>query len=257
MSLENDLLTTMEIPKELLEYLPFLIEDLWELGSTPKIILRLLRELKIKSGKIKVLELGCGKGGIIVRIAKELGWQVCGIDGMSKFLEYAQKKAQEFKVADLCHFELEDIRDAVKNKRDFDVVILASVGFIFGDVRATIREIRKTIKTGGYIVIDDGFLRKTTHFDYPGYSNYQTYEKTIKELQFFGDKIIKEEKLAVKQMRSINKKYMQVITKQARTLEKEHPELNKGLKKYLDEQAYVCGMINEYFGGAVWILRKG
>ena len=47
---------------ELIPYLPYLLQDLWELGSSPKDMVHLISKNIITSEKTKVLDLACGKG---------------------------------------------------------------------------------------------------------------------------------------------------------------------------------------------------
>ena len=47
---------------ELIPYLPYLLQDLWELGSSPKDMVHLISKNIIISEKTKVLDLACGKG---------------------------------------------------------------------------------------------------------------------------------------------------------------------------------------------------
>ncbi|HRS21797.1 MAG TPA: class I SAM-dependent methyltransferase, partial [Clostridia bacterium] len=65
---------------ELIPYLPYLLQDLWELGSDPKEIIGLIRKNIQKVKDLKILDLACGKGAASVKLAKELGCNVQGID---------------------------------------------------------------------------------------------------------------------------------------------------------------------------------
>ncbi|HNT04445.1 MAG TPA: class I SAM-dependent methyltransferase, partial [Bacillota bacterium] len=65
---------------ELIPYLPYLLQDLWELGSDPKEIIKLIRKNIRKVKDLKILDLACGKGAVSVKLAKELGCHVQGID---------------------------------------------------------------------------------------------------------------------------------------------------------------------------------
>ena len=47
---------------ELIPYLTYLLQDLWELGSSPKDMVHLISKNIIISEKTKVLDLACGKG---------------------------------------------------------------------------------------------------------------------------------------------------------------------------------------------------
>jgi len=51
---------------ELIPYLPYLLQDLWELGSSPKDILEMITKHIPVSKETKVLDLACGKGAAVL-----------------------------------------------------------------------------------------------------------------------------------------------------------------------------------------------
>jgi len=102
---------------ELLPFLPYLLQDFWELGSDPDVMADMIGKHISISDKTRVLDLACGKGAVSVKVAHKLRVKVKGIDLMPEFIEYARQKANEFDVDDLCEFVLGDINEAVKVKR--------------------------------------------------------------------------------------------------------------------------------------------
>lgn len=58
------------------------------------------------------------------------------------------------KASDLCTFIEQDILTYVIDKHNFDIVILASLGGIFGSNKNTIEKLRTQVRPGGYIIID-------------------------------------------------------------------------------------------------------
>ena len=99
---------------ELLPFLPYLLQDFWELGSEPEVMVGLVGKHVDLSEDTRVLDLACGKGAVSVRLAQKLGVKVKGIDLLPAFLEEARQKAEEFQVGDLCEFVLGDSNEAVK-----------------------------------------------------------------------------------------------------------------------------------------------
>lgn len=61
---------SLETNERLLSYLPFLLQDLWALGSSIEEIIKLVGDLKLLSGQTKVLDLGCGKEAVSIQIAR-------------------------------------------------------------------------------------------------------------------------------------------------------------------------------------------
>jgi 2-polyprenyl-3-methyl-5-hydroxy-6-metoxy-1,4-benzoquinol methylase len=142
---------------ELIPYLPYLLQDLWELGSSPKDMLDLItRHLRV-SKQTKVLDLACGKGAVSIHLARRLGCLVKGIDIIPEFIGFAINKAQEFGVEELCEFKVGDITESVKTEKDYDIVIYGAVGNVLGNWEETITLLKNTVKKGGYIIIDDAY----------------------------------------------------------------------------------------------------
>ena len=111
----------------LFPYLAYLLQDLWEIGSFPGTIIQVIKTHNLHHhGPFTVLDLGCGKGAVSISIAKELGWNIHGIDAMPEFIDEAQEFAKAHHVKHLCFFEVADIRQRVKTLKGYDFVILGS-----------------------------------------------------------------------------------------------------------------------------------
>ena len=64
-SLEESVVIAMDgSDPELFPFLPYIMQDLWEIGSDPETIIRLIRKHADKPAGMKVLDLGCGKGAV-------------------------------------------------------------------------------------------------------------------------------------------------------------------------------------------------
>ena len=111
----------------LLPFLPYLLQDLWALGSAPKDIIQLLSDHVRVLAKSRVLELACGKGAVAVHVTKTFGCQVKGIDLIPEFIEYARQKAVEYGVAQNCEFVAADINEAIGSEYGYDIVMMLAV----------------------------------------------------------------------------------------------------------------------------------
>ena len=120
-SIEESVVIAMDgSDKELFPFLQNVLQDLWEIGTDPDAIIRLISNHFEKYVDLKVLDLGCGKGAVSVKLSQKLGCTCYGIDAIPEFVEFAQQKAIVFKVNRLCTFETGDIREKVKHLTGYD-----------------------------------------------------------------------------------------------------------------------------------------
>lgn len=254
--IEKSISNFWEVDKHLLPYMPFLLQDLWALGSSVDYINDIVGSLNLHPNLKNVLDLGCGKGAVSIRIASEFGFQVVGIDVMAEFLEDARKKAIENDVSHLCLFINQDIMEYVSVEHGFDLVILASLGGIFGSFKNTIAKLRTQVRSGGYMLVDDGYLRESVSMNRKGYEHYRNHEDTIKELTAFNDILLEEINTTALSLK-INHEYLNAIRKRGSELIDEHPELEDDIKSYIHLQAEECDLIKNHIEGALWLLQKG
>jgi cyclopropane fatty-acyl-phospholipid synthase-like methyltransferase len=150
--------------KELLPFIPFLLQDLWEIGSSPEIINQLLLNHNCVDKQSKVLDLGCGKGAISVNMAKQFGCQVLGIDAMPKFIEEANYWSDKFHQSHLCTFEVDDIRQKTSELINFELIVLGSIGPVFGNIEITLNSVKSSLVANGYVILDDGYIPEDGDF---------------------------------------------------------------------------------------------
>jgi len=150
--------------RDILPYLPYILQDFWEIGSDPNIIISLIRKHMSNINNLKVLDLGCGKGAVSVSIAKQLNCECYGIDAIPDFISFSISKADEYAVGNLCKFEVGDIREKVKTLDKYDVVILGAVGQVFGNYFDTLSILNNNLNEGGILIIDDGYIEEDSCF---------------------------------------------------------------------------------------------
>lgn len=240
---------------ELIPFIPYLLQDLFELGSSPKIIIELLKSVDLKEDSI-VLDLACGKGAVSIQIAKSLGFSCKGIDLFKPFVEFANNKAVEEGVKHLCRFEVNDIKTAVQNERNYDVVILASAETLLGEIHNTIGELRNCIRNGGFIIYDGSYLNDESSLKNPDYFVIKNYNTTIKQLTSFGDVIINEVVIPLDETISIDKMFTEVIRERANELAEKYPDRKKLFCDYVKKQEEECSIIETDITGCVWCIRK-
>jgi cyclopropane-fatty-acyl-phospholipid synthase len=132
---------------------------------------RALREAGVAAGS-RVLEIGCGWGGLAEVAARDFAAHVTGVTLSSEQLDYAQTRLKRAGLADLADLRFQDYRDIPDGPFDAIVSIemFEAVGRAYwGDFFATLRD---QLKPGGRACIqtitiaDDLFdrYRKSTDF---------------------------------------------------------------------------------------------
>jgi SAM-dependent methyltransferase len=253
-NIEQSISDSLETSSYMLPYIPYLLQDLWALGSSVEIILKVIEELRLPK-TARILDLGCGKGAVSIQIASRFGFHVTGIDAMEPFLRDAIRKAEEFNVSNLCEFIKADILNYTLNKHNFDIVILASLGGVLGSLRNTIARLRMQVKNNGCIIIDDGYLKQSDHLNRKGYERCLNHKQTLDELISFGDILLKEINTDDVSL-EINEEYTALIKKRGEELIASNPEMKDEINNYILTQEEECKFLDDEIGGAVWVLKK-
>jgi len=235
---------------EMIPYLPYLLQDLWELGSSPEDITELFLKYFDENSKLRVLDLACGKGAVSVKLAKNCGCRIKGIDLLPEFIAYAKVKATEFGVEKFCEFTVGDINEAVELERDYDVVIMGAAGDILGNPGETMEKLKKTIKQGGLIIIDDAYARKEESEIYHTREEWQAY------IEKAGLKKIDERFIADDELRAVNDAQQPLIQKRAEELKSKYPDKAPLFNGYIRSQLAECAELENEIVGVLLLLKK-
>lgn len=246
---------SLDATPELLPYLPELLADVAQLGSSPEVIVDLLRPLELPRRGALALDLGCGKGVVALTLAKELGLRVLGIDLFEPFVLEARALASQLGVADLCRFEHADLRDTLEKARNFDVLIYASLG-VLGRHDEAVGALRRAVRPGGYLVIDDAYLAELLQLDQPGYHHYASRIEIRRRLTAHGDRILSEVILPQEGLAKENRRTTELIRRRAERLAAEHPDDAELLLGYVERQERECELLETHTVGAVWLLER-
>ena len=180
-SLEESVVYAMDgSDVELFPFIPYILQDFWEIGADPKIIVKLIAKYTNSQKNLKVLDMGSGKGAVSINIAAKLGFECLGIDAIPDFIVIARQKASEFHVSHLCHFEVGDIRKKVNKLGCFDIIVLGSIGPVLGNWYKTLTILSPLLKDDGMIIIDDGYIEDGSDFTYPQVQKKQEIIDQIK-----------------------------------------------------------------------------
>lgn len=236
--------TTAIIP-----YLPYLLQDLWEMGSSPKEINDLISTHIPVNEKTRILDLACGKAAVSIHLAKAFGCQVKGIDIVPEFIAYAVKKANVYGVDSLCQFEVQDINKSVENERGYDIVVLAAIGDVLGNILETITKLKGTVHKNGYLLIDDAFSNQD------GHKTYFSQEQWLSAFRDAGVRLIAEKTIDDQTMESVNQYNQTYIVKRAHELQKLHPDQADLFADYIQRQQAECEQLQNDVTGVIWLLQ--
>ncbi len=116
-------------------YLPYILQDIWQIGASPDLIIQVLRRRLPRKAGFRLLDLGCGKGAVSIPVAAAFDCSCLGIDAVEAFVAEARARAAEHGVDARCRFEVGDIREVIKGLAGFDVIVLGArfTGPFLGD----------------------------------------------------------------------------------------------------------------------------
>ena len=111
----------------------------------------IIKKLNIKNGQ-KILEVGCGWGGMAFEIARQKGCEVKGISLSKNQINYCKKKAKELNLDNQVSFELADYREVEgEYDRIYSVGMFEHVGKKFYNV--FFKSINKLLKNDGLFLL--------------------------------------------------------------------------------------------------------
>jgi len=243
---------------DLLPFLPYLLQDFWELGSDPDLMADVINRYISIYDKTRILDLACGKGAVTVKVAQKLQVRVKGIDLMPEFLEYAMKKAKEFEVESLCEFALGDINEAVKIEKDYDCVVFGAAGVeVLGSPADALNKLKATVKPGGYILIEEGYIsnedkRKDLRYNADAYYTLPYWTELFKDA---GLELV-ESALGHSEGNLNADTGMAAITMRANELIAKHPDKKELFEGYVRNQRNEYADIGDSLVTVTWVLRK-
>ena len=235
-------------------YLAYLLQDLWELGTPVNGIIDLIKKHNLhRQGNISVLDLGCGKGAVSVNLAREFGCRCHGIDGLPEFIDESIRRANEYGVQPLCRFETGDIRKIKPGKELYDLIILGSVGWIFGNPRDTLSGLVKFLKSGGYMLIADSYLPDKSIFKHPQYFRRQEIAAAIEQNRLeIRDEHFDDPSALVDE----NDRMYELIEARVRELSDSYPQKRDLFERYLRAQQAEIDVLEREVTGVTWLLKK-
>lgn len=245
---------SMEADRHLLPLLPELLADLQALGTLTKHVVSALDAVGIEPGAA-VLDLGCGKGAVAVVLADTFDVQIEGIDAFAPFLESARTLAAERGVQSRCVFRQDDIRNYLGTSATYDAVLLLGIGPVSGNHQETMGDLRRLVRPGGYIVIEDVFLADDVA-PLPENDGYVHHAEMLRRLTAHGDVLRQEVVYTAEETRAMNEKNTALIRRRARQLIEKHPDQADAIEAYVHGQEHESDVLGTELICAVWVLER-
>jgi SAM-dependent methyltransferase len=228
----------------LLEHLPYLLQDLYELGSDAKEIANLLSCYTPLKTSARVLDLGCGKGAVAIEVAKTFGCPVVGVDLMPAFIAEARQMARKEDVEHLCSFTVGDISEWVKHTQKYDVVIYGAVGEVLGTQRELLTALHPI---ANYMIIDDAYSID----EKSGNGLNQWYQAFIDcSFDIIAEVIADRDKT-----NAINQRNQEQIEMRAEQLSRTYPEQAYLFSQYVVDQRAECKELATQLQGVTWLMQ--
>ena len=114
----------------------------------------------------RVLDLGCGRGELALRIIERFGSTVIAVDRSELMLEAARERAQWTGALPKIHLDDTDISDYRADPETFHLCVMLGAGGIPGGMAGICRQLKTWTRGGGYVLVGEGYWQRKPHADY-------------------------------------------------------------------------------------------
>jgi ubiquinone/menaquinone biosynthesis C-methylase UbiE len=233
-SIEESVVEAMDgLDKKLYPFLPFIMQDLWEFGTSAEVIKKLIQKHSQNFSDLNILDLGCGKGCVCIKLAKEFGCSCLGIDAVKEFIGEARIKSKEWQVDERCKFVVGDLRTKISELDKFDVIILGAIGPVLGNYKKTLSLLNEHLNKNGIIIIDDSYIDSENNFTHP-----QILKKNIiiEQINKAGMQLLDENIIAKDELKSSDDFIFEKIIKRCNQLIEMYPDNSQIFLDYIITQ---------------------
>jgi SAM-dependent methyltransferase len=246
---------SMDAQPDLVPHLAELFRDVDDLAVRADDVVTVLGSARF-TGPARVLDLGCGKGAACRAIARAFGASTLGVDALPDFVERAAERAQREGLAGRCDFEVGDVRVVVDAARDYDLVLMLGLGAVLGDTTDTVAALRRSVRPGGLILLDDAYLA-TDRGAMDDCQDLDDREDLVRRLESHGDRLVSELGVDTAENEHFCRNATAGIRARAEGLAERHPSLRDALLEFAERQRRETATLRDSVAGALFVLRVG
>ena len=126
---------------------------------------RILDLMPLDAGS-RVLDLGCGRAELALRIIERFGSTVVAVERSSFMLDAARERAEWTGALAKLHLDDSDIRAFRADPETFHLSVMLGAGGIDGGIAGICRTLKGWTKPGGYVLVGEGYWKQKPAGDY-------------------------------------------------------------------------------------------
>ncbi len=223
------LAASLDAEEALLPFVPHLLQDLWSLGFSPEAPLRLL-ERNLHEAPQHVVDLGCGKGALLIHLAKRFGWHGRGVDIVPEFIAEARRYANDWGVADALDFEVKDMGEELAEGGERNLVLFGFDSEALGALQEALARIAECVALSGHLLVDLAWARSGHSADLPSEA------QVLDSAHAVGLQLVDREMLDPAWVATEGSRHVELIRRRVKELAIRYPEHSAAFEAYVTEQ---------------------
>jgi SAM-dependent methyltransferase len=218
---------------------------------------RVIDYLRIAEGE-RVLDAGCGKGGLLAVIAAQVRVEAVGLEINPAFAEAARRRLAGTRLAGTVVIVEGPALDCDLAASDFDIALCIGATFAFGGLDETVERLAAAVRPRGRLAVGEPFLRAGTHEAVR--ERWSEYDRTLPQVaERFGRHGLTLTGLVAASPDDWDQ-YESLHWRAAEAWIGDHPnDPDAGwlAAKIAEDRARHLGEERDVFGWAVFVARKG